>query len=184
MIWVNVIASFILFFSFIGGFKKGAVKQLFSLIALLIAIPLTGISYHILAGILSFIPGENWGNFIGFFITLAIISVILRFVFLLPRKFAKKVWRKGVVFRLVGGALNIFNAAIGMVVFALVLQAYPIFDWLGEVMAGSGVLTWLVVNLSFVQAMLPEEFRFAATIVVAEPVLPMVGKLFPFKSNF
>jgi len=113
MIWVNIIASLILLFSLIGGLKEGAVKQLFYLIALLIAIPVAGISYHLLANLLSFIPGENWENFLGFFIMLALISVILYFVFLLPRRFAQKVWKKGLLFRLIGAALNIFNAAIG-----------------------------------------------------------------------
>ena len=165
MIWVNIIASLILLFSLIGGLREGAVKQLFYLIALFIAIPLAGISYHLLANLLSFIPGENWENFLGFFIMLALISVILYFVFLLPRRFAQKVWKKGLLFRLIGAALNIFNAAIGMVVFTLVLRAYPIFGWLEQAVTDSGILTWLVVHLSFVQAMLPEVFRQAATMV-------------------
>jgi len=165
MIWVNIFASLILFFSLIGGLKEGAVKQLFSLIALLIAIPLAGISYHLLAGLLSFIPGENWENFIGFFIMLVVVSIILHFVFLLPRKFLQKVWKQGLLFRLIGAAFNIFNATIGMVVFALVLGAYPIFDWLERAVTGSVILNWLVSQLSFVQAVLPEVFRQAATMV-------------------
>lgn len=164
--WVNIIASLILFFSLIGGLREGAVKNLFSLIGLLIAIPLAGISYHLLANLLSFIPGEDWENFISFFIILALISVILHFVFLLPRKSLQKVWKKGVLFRLIGGGLNIFNAAIGLVVFTLVLQAYPISGWLERAVMGSGVLNWLVVHLSFVQAMLPALFRQAATPMV------------------
>ena len=178
MIWVSIIAALILFFSFIGGLKEGAVKNFFSLIALIIAIPLIGISYRLLASLLSFIPGENWENFLGFFITLALISIILQFAFLLLRKFVQKAWKKGVPFRIIGGALNIFSAAIGMVVFTLVLQAYPIFGWQEEVVAGSGILTWLVASLGFVQAMLPELFRHAATPIVAGPPLAMVWRLF------
>ena len=164
--WVNIIAGLILFLSFIGGITGGAVKNLFSLIALLIAIPLAGISYHLLADLLSFIPGEDWENFISFFIILALISVILHFVFLLPGKSLQKAWKKGVLFRLVGGILKIFNTAIGLVVFTLVLQAYPISGWLEWAVTGSGVLNWLVVHLSFVQAMLPELFRQVAPPMV------------------
>ena len=165
MIWVSIIASLILLFSLIGGIREGAVKSFFSLIALLIAIPLAGISYHLLADLLSFIPGENWENFLGFFIMLAVISIILYFVFLLPRRLVEKAWKKGFLFRLIGAAFSIFNAAIGMVVFALVLHVYPIFSWLERAVSGSGVLTWLVVHLSFVQAVLPEVFRQAAIMV-------------------
>jgi len=177
MIWVSIIASLILCFSLIGGLKEGAVKRFSSLIELIIAIPLTGISYHLLANLLSFIPGENWENFVGFFIMLAVISVILHLIFLLPRRFAQKTWKKGVLFRLIGSLLSIFNAAIGMVVFTLVLHAYPIFDWLERAVSGSGVLTWLVVHLSFVQAMLPEILRHEATVVVGL-MLPVISKLF------
>jgi len=164
MIWVNILVGLVLFFSFLGGLKEGAVKPFFSLIALLIAIPLTGISYRLLATALSFLPGEDWENFVGFFVTLAMISIILYFVFLLPRKLIQKTWNKGVLFRLIGSALNIFNSAIGLVVFTLLVRAYPIFGWLERVVTDSSVLTWLVVNLSFVQAMLPEVFQAAVVL--------------------
>ncbi len=155
MIWVNIIAAAILFFNFAGGFKEGAVKNTFSLIALLITIPITGVSYRLLGSVLSFLPGENWENFIGFFITMGIIMVILFFVFLIPRRLIQKLWNKGVWLRIVGGVLNLFNTAIGLVVFTLLLVAYPIFGWLEQAVTGSSVLTWLVVNLRFVYAMLP-----------------------------
>lgn len=157
--WVSILAVLILLFSFIGGLREGAVKSFFSLIALIIAIPLTGVSYHILANILSFLPGDNWENFVGFFVTLAVISIALYFVLLLPRKFAQKAWNKGVLFRLIGGVLNILSAAVGMVVFTLLIQVYPIIRWLEQAVADSGILTWLVVQLGFVQAMLPDIFQ-------------------------
>ena len=167
MIWVNIVVAIILFFSFIGGLKEGAVKNFFSLLALIIAIPLAGLSYYLLAIILAFLPGTNWENFIGFFITLVIISIILHLIFFLPRKIVQKVWKKGTLHRLLGGALNLFNTSIGLVVFTLALQAYPISDWLARAIAGSSVLTWLVGFLSFVQTMLPEEFQNAAALMVS-----------------
>jgi len=163
--WVSILAVLILLFSFIGGLREGAVKSFFSLIALFIAIPLAGVSYHLLANVLSFLPGDNWENFVGFFVTLAVISIALYFVLLLPRKFTQKVWNKGVLFRLIGGILNILNAAVGMVVFTLLIQAYPIISWLEQAVAGSGVLTWLVVYLGFVQAMLPDIFQMDALYI-------------------
>ena len=155
MVLVNIIAIIILFFSFIGGLGEGAVKTFFSLITLFVAIPLTGMSYSLLASLFSFLPGENWENFIGFFITMGIIMVILFLVFLIPRGLARKLWNKGVYFRIVGGVLNLLNAAMGLVVFALLLAAYPIFEWLEQAVTGSSVLAWLIVNLRFVDTMLP-----------------------------
>ena len=144
MVWVSILAVIILVISFLGGLKEGAVKNIFSLIILIIAIPLAGLSYHLIASLLSFLPGTNWENFVGFFIALALISVILHFIFLLPRKFLQKIWRRGLLFRLLGGVINLLNASIGMVVFTLVLGAYPVFEWLEQAVLNSGVLTWLV----------------------------------------
>jgi len=155
MIWVNILVLIILALSFFGGFKEGAVKSFFSLLVLIIAIPLAGFSYRLVAVILSFLPGENWENFIGFFIALALVSVILHFLFFLPRRIMQKVWKRGLLFRLLGGALRVLNAGISMVVFALAVGAYPIFGWLERVVWSSSVLMWLVERLSFVQAMLP-----------------------------
>jgi len=141
------------------------VRQFFNLVALLIAIPLAGFSYRWVALLLSFLPGENWENFIGFFIALAVISVILHLIVLLPRRIIQKIWKRGIFFRLLGGVLNAINAGIGLVVFTLVLLAYPIFDWLEWWVAGSGVLATLVEIFGFVQAMLPEGFRNAGMMV-------------------
>jgi len=171
MVWVNIIAVLILILSFFGGLREGAVKQFFNLTILIIAIPLAGISYRLIAIILSFLPGENWGNFIGFFIVLVLISIILHLIVLLPRRIVQKVWKRGLFFRLLGGVLNAVNASIGMAVFTLVLLAYPIFDWLGRAVANSGVLAGLVELFSFVQAMLPEAFQDAATLMVAGSVM-------------
>jgi uncharacterized membrane protein required for colicin V production len=165
---VNILALLVLFFSFIGGLKEGAVKNFFSLIALIIAIPLAGVSYRLLAAILSFLPGENWQNFVGFFVMLALINIASYFVFLLPRTFIQKNWENGFPYRLIGGILNTFIAAIGMVVFILVIGAYPIIGWLEQIVASSSVLTLLAERLSFVQAMLPEAFQDAAITVVAD----------------
>ena len=166
MVWVSLFALLILILSFVGGLKEGAVKQFVSLAVLIVAIPLTGISYHLVATILSFLPGENWENFVGFFITLAVISVILHFIVFLPRRLVQKIWKKGLLFRLLGGALNTLNASIGMVVFTLVLLAFPIFDWLERAVAGSSVIAALVQALGFVQALLPDIFRDAANLMV------------------
>jgi len=156
MILVDILVGLIIFLSFLGGLKDGAVKAFFSLVGFLIAIPLTGASYHLIANLLSFMPGEDWENFLGFFITLAIIGIILFLIFLLPRKLIQQAWNEGALFRLIGGVLNGFNSIIGLVVFSLVLQAYPIWEWLERIVTGSTVLPWLVAHLSFVQLMLPQ----------------------------
>ena len=171
MLWLDILAAIILIISFFGGIKEGAVRNFFSLVVLVIAIPIAGRYYYLIASIISFLQESNWENFIGFFITLAIVSVILRFIFFLPGRLIQKIWKRGLLFRLLGGALGILNASIGMVVFVLAVEAYPVIEWLERIITSSGVLMWLVELLSFVQVLLPEMFRGTAVAVAAGLVM-------------
>ena len=132
MVWVSLFAIFILLLSLLAGLKEGAVRHFFNLLAVLIAIFIAGLFYHLIAGLLSFLPGENWENFISFFIAFAIVVALLQLAFLLPRRLINKIWKRGFLYRLLGAALNAVNASIGLTVFALVLNAFPIFDWLAR----------------------------------------------------
>jgi len=166
---VNIIAVLILFFSFVGGFTQGAVKSFFSLVSFLVALPIAGLFYPFFAGLLSFLPGENWENFVGFIIALAIASIIMSFIFYIPRKKIESIWHEGFFFRLFGGLLNLLSAAIGIVVFALVINAYPIADWLQQALTGSGVIVWLSATLSFVHELLPQEITALPDTLLLKP---------------
>ena len=162
---VSLFVLFILLVSVFAGLKEGAVKHFFNLVAVLIAIFIAGLFYHLIAGLLSFLPGENWGNFIGFFIAFAIIVAILQLAVFLPRRIINKIWKRGLLYRLLGGALNAVNASIGLTLLALLLNAFPIFDWLARWVTGSSIMSSLVNVFGFIQALLPEVFRAAATVV-------------------
>ncbi len=162
---VSLFAVFILLVSVFTGLKEGAVKHFFNLVAVLVAIYIAGLAYYLISGLISFLPGENWESFFGFFITFGIIIALLQLAFLLSRKIIQKIWKRGLIYRLLGGALNAVNASIGLVVFALVLFAFPVFDWLARWVVGSGVMSSLVNIFGFIQALLSEEFRAAATVV-------------------
>lgn len=159
MIVIDIIIVIILVFAFIGGLIEGAVKSFFRLLGFIIALPLTGVLYPLLANVLSFLPGKNWENFISFIIILTILSIILYLVFYIPRKFIEKISIEIGILRLIGGCLNILNSAIGMVVFTLLVQAYPVMGWLEDVVTQSNVLTWLLMHLQFVRVLLPEIFQ-------------------------
>jgi len=164
MILVSVLAVLGLLFSIVMGLREGAVKQLFTLLATLIAIPVAGVAYKGLANILSFIPGQNWEGFIAFFIMMAVVSIVLNFVFILPGRALKKAWPGGLFYCVLGAIFSLVNAILGIVVFALVLHAYPIFSGLEQAVSGSPVVSFLVSAFSCVQAVLPEVLRQAATM--------------------
>ena len=172
MALVSILAVVILVLSFFGGMKAGAVKQFFSLAVLLVAVLLAGLSFRLIALILSFLPGENWENFFGFFITLALASVGLHFIVWIPRRIARTIWKKGIIFRLAGGVLNLIRTSIGLALLTLVITAYPILGWLEEAITGSGVMMGLLERFSFVAGMLPEVFRSTA-LAVTNGLLPL-----------
>jgi uncharacterized membrane protein required for colicin V production len=158
MIIIDIIAAIILFFSLIGGLIQGGIRSFFSLLCYVIAIPIAGRFYLYFADWLMFLPGRNWNYILGFFIVLALATIALSFIFYLPRKITEESWGNGALFRLVGGFLNLLGAAIGLVVFTLLLTAYPVWDWLQQALASSIIIQWLVDILAFVQTLLPEIF--------------------------
>ena len=165
---VDIIILVLLILSFIGGLVQGAVKSFFSLIALLVAIPVAGVFYQYVAGLLSFLPGTDWENFLAFFIVLVIVSILLHIIFFIPSALINKVWvLKGPLFRLLGGVLNLLGSFIGLVLFALIVQAYPVTGWLEEVVNESSIISWLLANFNFVKFLLPQLFTSPVTTVFA-----------------
>ncbi len=164
MTWVDILVLVILALSFLGGVKNGAVKSLFSLAVLIAAIFLAGMLYYLVASLLTFLSSD-WRNFLGFFVALGLISAMLHLILLLPRKLVENLWGEGPAFRIFGGAFSLLNASAGLVVFALVLEAYPIMDWPEQLVANSAVISWLVAHLGFLAVLLPDVFQKAASSV-------------------
>jgi uncharacterized membrane protein required for colicin V production len=149
MNWVDIIVIVLLILGLLGGLKEGAVKAFSSLMAMYIAVFISGLSYGLLASLLAFLP-YNWSNFLGFFFTAGIISVILHFVFFIPRKVFGAMWKKGVVYRVLGGIFSLAGSIISMAVFALVVRAYPVFDWLARWVSDSCILNILMDIFKFI----------------------------------
>jgi uncharacterized membrane protein required for colicin V production len=164
MIWADIIISLLYVFVFIGGLKEGAVKSFFSLISLIIAIPVTGLLFHLLAGLFSFLHNDVWANFLGFVITFAVISIILALIFLIPGKLIGVAWSKGVLASILGGVFSIIGFSITLVLFTILIDAYPIWNWLANVLTGSQIINWLLHALGFIRFMLPAAFSAAGIV--------------------
>ncbi|HJX03070.1 MAG TPA: CvpA family protein [Dehalococcoidia bacterium] len=165
MIWIDIVISLVLIFSFIGGLKEGAVKSFFSLLGLFICIPLTGLTYPYLFNLLAAISDATWRGFISFLVTFVIISIILALIFLIPGKLLSATWNKGVLNMILGGCFSLVGAAISITIFSIVVQAYPVFDWLDYAVTHSNVINWLMNYLGFIKLMLPQTFHSLAMSV-------------------
>ncbi|MCX6004724.1 MAG: CvpA family protein [Chloroflexi bacterium] len=158
-ILIDFIVALILIFSFIGGLKEGAVKAFFSLLALIIALPLAGLFYVYISSWLVFMQDSNWRNILAFLLMLGIIMVILLFIFMLPRHLLEKIWNGGFFWSFLGGILGLLNSAVGLVVLVTLIEANPAADWARDVTLASNILNWLVSNLNPVVFLLPEALR-------------------------
>ena len=61
--------------------------------------------------------------------------------------------------RLAAGVLNLLVAAMGLVILATLVTAFPVWEWLRLAMADSIVFRWLTTHLTFVQSLLPAALR-------------------------
>jgi hypothetical protein len=166
LVLVDIIAVLILIFSFVGGIKEGAIKSILSFIALMIAIPVTGATFFLLTTVLGFMTDTIWRNFLGFFGTFVIVSIILGILLWLPRHVFEKFWNGGCIFGFVGGLFSLVGAAVSLVLLKILVHAYPIFDWLDYVLTNSTVISTLNANLGFINSMLPQLYSGSSQIVM------------------
>lgn len=140
---VDIIVVLILIFSFLGGLKEGAPKECQTLLAFLIALPLTGLLFGCISGWLSFVSFENWRGLLSFLLAIGIIIIILHLILWFPRNLVTRIWSGGFLWGLLGGVFGLCNAMLGLVLMYTILDIYPVFTWLNDILNSSTVLGWL-----------------------------------------
>lgn len=141
---IDVVIALVLVFSFIGGLKEGAVREFLGLLAFIVALSLTGAFKAFVWGWLGFIQDSLWRDFFAFLVAMGIIMIVLHLVFILPRVLLAKVWNGGFIWNALGGIFGAVNTALGLVLLVVLLDMFPVLDWLGDMLAASGLMNWLV----------------------------------------
>jgi uncharacterized membrane protein required for colicin V production len=157
---VDIIVTLMLIFSFIGGLKEGAVKEFLNLVAMLLALALTGYFMGYVTTWFNYVPDVNWRGLLGFAITLMIILIILGLLFWPLRAMVEKGWSGGALWSILGGIFGVMGAAIGLIVLVRLFDIYPVFDWLTMVFRSSQILNWLVMHVGPLLMMLPGSMRY------------------------
>ena len=166
MNWLDFIIAIILIASVLGGLKDGTFKSAGRLAAILVAIPLAGLSYRLPSWALSFLPGADWEDLLGFGIAFGLIRWLLEAPVSIERWLTgEKRQAKGPLNRAMGGAVNLLAGSMGVLLFALAVTAYPILGWLSGAMLDSRLVVSLESRLGFVPAMLPHMFKAAAEAI-------------------
>ena len=159
MVWVDIIITILFIFSFIAGLKEGAVKALLSLVGLIIAIPVAAYFYDMMANVFGFIPDYNWQYFLGFFATLAIALIILALIFFIPVRLIEGIWGRGVIFTVLGGVFSVIGFALSLTLFTILIDKYPIWEWLEQVLNNSSIIAWLTAFSGLVYLLFPADFK-------------------------
>ncbi|MFC2040505.1 CvpA family protein [Chloroflexota bacterium] len=165
MIFVSLLALFIIVVSTLAGLKEGAAKHAFNLLITIVVIPLAGKIFWQPASWLSFLPGEHLPNFLGFFITLGVLSAISQLVLLIPRKIVQGIWKHLPLYHLLGGVFNFVSAGIGLALLYFVTRTFPFWPWLADAITGAGVMRWAAGLFGFVENLLPAVFQSVGALV-------------------
>jgi membrane protein required for colicin V production len=137
----DIIVALILVFSFIGGFREGAPREIAGLTAFILGLIFTYFFVGSVAGWLSFVSDDTWRSLFSFLLTLGIIIVILYLLLWIPRKFLEKVWTDGIIWSLMGGVLGLFSGMLGLALFIKLSNFYEVWPWLNQVLASSRILS-------------------------------------------
>jgi uncharacterized membrane protein required for colicin V production len=151
---IDVIVALILIFAFLGGLKDGAVKELFGLLAFIIALPLSGLLTGFISGWLSFVSDSTWRAFLAFLLTMGILIILLHIVFWFPKNMLEKVWNGGLIWNMLGGIFGLANAVLGLLLMVRLLEIYPVLTWLNDILDTSSILKWLASTFGGIIALL------------------------------
>jgi membrane protein required for colicin V production len=141
---IDVIVALVLIFSFLGGLKEGAVKEFIGLLAFVIALVLAGPFTGLISGWFSFIANDTWRAFLTFLLALGIIIILLHLIFWFPKTLLDKIWSGGFLWSLLGGVFGLADAVIGLILMMVLLDTYPVFPWLNDILISSNIMNWLV----------------------------------------
>lgn len=141
---IDIIVALVLVFSFLGGLKQGAPRELCGLLAFIVALSITGAFANYVFVWMSFASDHLWRSLLTFLITMGIIMIIMHLALLLPRHLLDKIWSGGFFWSALGGIFSVVNAALGLVLMVLLLGIYPVLGWLNDLLAASSILDWLV----------------------------------------
>jgi uncharacterized membrane protein required for colicin V production len=109
---VDIIVALILVFSFLGGLKRGAPKEICGLLAFIVALSITGAFSTYVLGWMSFTSDHLWRSLLTFVITMGIIIIIMHLILLLPRHLLDNIWSGGFLWSALGGVLGLINSAL------------------------------------------------------------------------
>lgn len=148
--WIDVIISILLIFSFIYGLKQGAIKSLFSLITIVAGIFLTNLFFKYSLNLFSLILDPNWHGFIAFFSLLILICILISLIFLLPGKLLAPNLNQGLLSMSIGGFISIICILIFLALLKLIIDIFPISIWFQNILNTSAIARWTVKYFNFV----------------------------------
>ena len=155
MNWLDIVLLVILIVSAIGGFANGLVKEIFSLVGLILGVVLAGRFYVNLGGVLGFLPGDNTPRIAAFIIILLVVLLAAALLGILLTKLITAI-KLGWLNRLGGVVLGTF---LGAILAASLLAVWVQVANPGDIVSNSKIAVVLLDKLPFIMGLLPPEFN-------------------------
>ncbi len=155
MNWLDIVLLVILIVSAIGGFANGLVKEIFSLVGLILGVVLAGRFYVNLGGVLGFLPGDNTPRIAAFIIILLVVLLAAALLGILLTKLITAI-KLGWLNRLGGVVLGTF---LGAILAASLLAVWVQVASPGDIVSNSKIAVVLLDKLPFIMGLLPPEFN-------------------------
>ena len=151
---IDILVGLIFLLTLITSYKEGLVKNTAAVISSLLGFFLAARSYSVLAGVLSFLPGNDWENFIGFFVIALLFNIVIGLILIPARAWYEKNLEDSFVTNLAGSFLGVINLAVGLTIFALSVKAYPVNTMLENIVYESGAFLELTDSFGFLRLLL------------------------------
>lgn len=153
---IDGIIGLLFLLTLVTGYREGLARSSSSLISSLLGFFFAGKTYSVMAGVLSFLPGTGWENFIGFFVVALFFNVVIGLILIPVRVRYDRKTEKSFSTNLAGSLIGVINLAIGLTVFALAVKVYPLTGLLEEVVNESSVFKELTGNFGFIRLLLSD----------------------------
>ena len=151
---VDVVLGLLFFLVFVGSYNEGLVKNLFSLVSSVAGFYFASLSYSLLTGVLSPLPGTNWDYFAAFFIMAIVFNIVLTLLFWPARALYERNYEPSFTSNLAGGLVGAVDLAIGLEIFSLVIKEYPVHSLLERIVIESEIFRGLANNFGFLEALI------------------------------
>lgn len=163
MNWMDILMLVVVAISVFFGVKRGLIKEIFALLALILGIIIASRSYAFGGGLLvRVIPSVNLSNIIGFIVIFFLVVILLILAGRLLKELIQTV-QLGWIDRIGGVAFGLFRGAVVVGVALTLINKYPILGseiWVHD----SSLASFFIQFIAYLWGLVPPHLSGAVAV--------------------